>query len=90
MKKLDFKKQLFDVHGKAVAGKTLAQVLSEIIGTETEGKSLKLYGWHRTLMTDESLEMDDSDKADLRNLIDQHKTMFVYIKGQLLEIIDAK
>lgn len=67
--------------------RTLAGVLSELIATETEGKTLKLYGWHRTLLTGGDLVLDDSDLADLRALVDGNKRYLVFAKGQLLEAL---
>ena len=87
MNTINFNLPLIDVEGNPVPNRTLAATLSEIIATQTEGKTLKLYGWHKTLQVGDSLIIDDSDKADLVKLIDEHKTMFVFVKGQLLDVI---
>jgi len=87
MTKIDLNVQLIDTTGNTVKDRTLAQTLSEIIATQTEGKTLKLYGWHKTLQVGDPLILDDADKKDLEKLIDEHKTMFVFVKGQLLEVI---
>lgn len=86
---LNFSVPLIGTDGKEVPNQTLAQTLSQVIATETEGKTLKLYGWHKTLQIGDPLILDESDKADLTKLIDEHKSMYIFVKGQLLEIIKA-
>ncbi len=88
MTTINFNIPLLEVDGKTVPNRTLAQVLSEFIATETEGKTLKLYGWHKTLQVGDSLILDDSDKKDLIALIENHKKMIIALKGQLLEVIE--
>lgn len=78
---------LIGTDGKEVPNQTLAATLSQAIAIETEGKTLKLYGWHKTLQVGDPLILDDSDKADLEKLIENHKSMYVFVKGQLLEAI---
>jgi len=88
MNKLDFSTSLKDFTGADVSPKkTLAAALSEFIGTETKGKTLKLYGWHKSLQANPILELDDSDKEDLKKLIDEDERLFVFVKGQLLDVI---
>lgn len=87
MTTINFNITLIGTDGKEVPNQTLAQTLSQVIATETEGKTLKLYGWHKELQVGNPLVLDDSDKADLEKLIDNHKTMFIFVKGQLLEVI---
>ncbi len=91
MNTLDFNVPLVDVNGEpSKDGRTLAQTLSEIIAMETEGKTLKLYGWHKTLQVGSPLELDESDTKDLEKLITEHPKVFVFVKGQLLEIFKTK
>lgn len=88
MNTINLNTAFFDFEGKEVPGKTLAQALSEIIAIETEGKTLKLYGWHKTLQVGDPLIIDDSDKADLIKLIEENKRVFIYMKGQLIDAIN--
>jgi hypothetical protein len=88
MKTLNFNIALIGVDGAEVPGSSLAKTLSEIIATETEGKTLKLYGWHKQLQVGEPLVLDESDAKDLTKLIEENKRLYIYVKGQLLNVID--
>lgn len=91
MNTFDFSKPTFkNENGELVPEQTLAKVLSQFIGTEQDGNPVKLYGWHKDLQKNGKLQMDDADTADLRKLITETKRMFVFVKGQLLEVIDKK
>lgn len=69
--------------------KMLNMVLAELIGTETEGKTMKLYGWIKSLHVGDPLIVDESDKKDLYDLIDGTTRCYIHVKGQLLSIINA-
>jgi hypothetical protein len=84
---IDLSSPIFSIDGSVVASKTLSSVLAELLGMQTEGRSLKLYGWYRQCLAQEPLILDESDMADLKKLIDENKNVFVYIKGQLLEAL---
>lgn len=86
---LDFNKPILDNKGATVEGQTLASTLSEILGTETEGKTLKLYGWHKTLQQKKPLQLDESDYQDLKDLIEKNKNTFIFVKGQLLDVLNS-
>ncbi len=87
MKTLNFNVPLVGMDGVNVPATSLAKTLSEVIATETEGKTLKLYGWHKELQVGNALWLDDSDTRDLEKLIEENKRLFIYVKGQLLDII---
>lgn len=89
MKTIDLNKPILDNKGNEVEGQTLASTLSEIIGTLTEGKTLKLYGWHKTLQRNEPLQLDESDWHDLKELIEQNNNTFIFVKGQLIEAMNS-
>lgn len=88
MKTLNFNIPLQNVNGTTSENQTLASTLSELIGTESEGKTLKLYGWHKSLQVGDELILDDSDIMDLKKLIEENKRLYVFVKGQLLDIIN--
>ena len=86
MTTLNFNVPLKLIDGKD-SDKSLASVLSELIGNQTEGKTLKLYGWHKTLQVGDELNLDDSDLSDLKNLIEKDQRYLIFVKGQLLEVL---
>ena len=88
MKILDLNVPLINLEGEKDEQQTLGRVLATVLGQETEGKTLKIFGWWQTLLTGEPLQLDDSDIADLRILVDTNKRLFIYVKGQILEIIN--
>jgi hypothetical protein len=69
--------------------KTLASNLADILGTETEGRTLKLYGWYKKLQVGDILELDEADAADLESLINKTNRMQIFVKGQILEVIKS-
>lgn len=73
--------------GSTSQTETLGKILAEILATETEGKTLKLYGWYKELQAGRELILDDVDLADLRNLVDTNKRLYLYVKGQILEAL---
>lgn len=82
----------FDVVAKEVNGedaqKTLAEILAEFLGTETKGNTVKLYYWYGCLQKTKSLDLDDVDKGTLTELITSTERLYVFLKGQLLEILN--
>lgn len=83
----------FDVPAVKIDGNedtlTLGSLLSELIATETEGNTMKLFGWHKALQAKKPLMLDDSDKKVLYNLVDKTNRMYINVKAQILIIIDA-
>ena len=89
MQKFDFKNVLVGNDGQpAQNGQTLSKTLSEFLGRQTKGKSLKLYGWHKDLQVGNDLNLDESDTTDLKKLIEEDENLFVFVKGQLLEVLN--
>lgn len=78
---------LVNTDGTTNEAMPLCRVLADILGTETEGRTLKLYGWYKALQASQALQLDDADLQELRNIIDTNKRIFLYVKGQLLEAI---
>lgn len=84
------KEKVLNIKGEET-NQTVAEALSEIIGTQTKGNTVKLYGWYQQLKDKQSLSLDEADYEMLKGLIEQDERIFVYVKGQLLKAIkDAK
>jgi hypothetical protein len=86
-KTINFNVPLTNNDGKKVEGQNLSKVLSEFIGTQTKGQTLKLYGWHKSLQVNDPLMLDEADQKTLTDLIENSETLFVFVKGQLLDVI---
>lgn len=78
---------LVTVPGTEDPQQSLAKILADVLATETEGKTLKLYGWYKTLQAGKELLLDDADLQDLRTLVDTNKRLFLYVKGQIMELL---
>lgn len=80
---------LADRTGRIIPGsvKTLASQLADLLGTETEGKTLKLYGWYKKLQVEGFLELDEADEIDLKALLEKTNRLPIFVKGQIMEII---
>lgn len=88
MIKMDFKAYLLNSDGTEHERKiTLAKALSELLDTETEGNAIKLFSWSKKLSKTSELELDDSDYASLKKLVEETKRQVTLVKAQVLEII---
>lgn len=90
MRTIDFNVPMLDLNGKEVKEQTLAQALSSYIGQQTKGQTLKLFGWHKTLQVGDPLHLDDADLEVLKKLITDNEDMYVFVKGQLLDVVNSK
>lgn len=87
MTTLNFNLPLLNVDGSIIENGSLSKTLSELIGTLQTGNTVKLYGWHQTLLEKKSLILDDADKAYLQKIIEDDVKYYVFVKGQLLKVI---
>jgi hypothetical protein len=87
MNTFNFSVPLISISGEEVKDQTLAKVLSNTIATQIKGKTLKLYGWHKTLQVGDPLILDESDTEDLKKLIEADENLYIYVKGQLLGVL---
>jgi len=49
---------------------------------------LKAYGWYTTLENSDELMLDESDKKLLYNFIETNDTIYLFVKGPLLETLN--
>ncbi len=86
----------FNVKAKEVNGQSnensrnLREVLLEFLGTETKGNTVKLCYWYGCLMNEKPLELDEPDAKELVDVIKNTERLWVFIKKQLLEILEKK
>ena len=88
MPTFNFSIPLVDIDGKTVTSNTLASVLATVIGQQTQGNTLKLFGWMQNLQAGKHLLLDESDRKDLAHLIESDIRIFLYAKVQLLKILE--
>lgn len=80
------KEKVKDIQGNETS-KTIAETLAEILGTQSKGNVVKIYGWYQKLQAGEPLNLDEADKEVLKNILEQDERIFIYIKGQILKAI---
>lgn len=89
MNTIDFNVPLKDINETPITDKKLATVLSEVLGSAAKVENpMKLYGWYIELRKSGKLNLDNTDKKLLHSFIESNETLFLFVKGQLLEIID--
>ena len=89
---IDFNIPFKDLNQTVVdnGNKKLASVLSEVIGSAAKVENpMKFYGWHIELSKSGKLVLDDADKKLLYGFIESNENIFVFVKGQLLTLIDS-
>lgn len=91
MPKFNFKVNIKDIEGNLIKdedGKILLlnEVLANSISRKSEGDALKLFGWAKRLYTEGDLDLDISDTQLFKTTV-QSLQLFIFIKGQILEII---
>jgi len=87
MQTFNFKVPLTNIDGSINKTEMICNTLATVIGQQTEGKTLKLYGWLRLLQIGEPLVLDDSDKNDLIKLVESDTNLYLFAKGQILAIL---
>ena len=91
MKTIDFNVSLRDINQEQITDKKLAHVLCEVLGSATKSENpMKLYGWYLELNKTGVLTLDNTDKKLLYNFIENNENVFLFVKGQLLDLLDSK
>ncbi len=85
MNTYNFSGTLLDLKNNPVG--TLSDALAEFIGSQTKGKTAKLYYWYTELKREKTLSLDEVDKEELIDIIDKSETMYIFAKGQILEVL---
>lgn len=90
--RLDLNKKLKLVQNNEIkeVERDLSSALAEILFSQTKGENaLKLYHWSLKLSDGQAIDVDESDKSLLLNLIKQCDGILVGVRGQLIEQIEA-
>lgn len=88
MPSFNFAVPLINIDGKESPTQKVSDTMAELLGTETEGNTQKIYGWYKALQVGEPLLLDEADSDTLKKLFgDSNKRVYVYVKGQILDII---
>lgn len=66
---------------------TLAKQLYQLLGTEVDGNTVKLYGWYLSLKENGTLVLDEADTTLLRGIIEGSKRIGIMLKGQFLNVL---
>ena len=67
----------------------LSIALRTILATANKIENpLKAYGWYVKLENSDELMLDDSDKKLLYNFIENNDTIYLFVKGPILEVLN--
>jgi hypothetical protein len=93
MKKDDFELNLNiplkSLKGEDITGQgTIGEMVGNTIVSETEGDSVKIFGWALKLVSNDRLVLDVSDKKALRELIEKNSRMTILLKAQALNAFE--
>ena len=89
MPKVDFNVIAKGIDGKPdPKGSTIANLLAPIIGGRRSDKqTVKEFGWYNLLLSEKPLELDEADKEHFTEIIKTDPDIFLFFKGQVLEIL---
>jgi hypothetical protein len=80
---------LKSLKGEDITGQgTIGEMVGNIIVSETEGNSVKIFGWALKLASNDKLFLDASDKKALRELIEKNSRMTILLKAQALNAFE--
>lgn len=88
MKKIDLNKAITDLDGNAIEGSNLGKLVAQMLVTSSKGDALKYMAWALKLHAGEVLELDPSDKENLKNFIKDHEQLTVLSKAQMLQCFE--
>jgi hypothetical protein len=87
MKKYSFNKLIKTVDNSE--SMKLSTALRTILATANKIENpLKAYGWYVTLENSDELMLDESDKKLLYNFIETNDTIYLFVKGAILESLN--
>lgn len=91
MIKIDLNFPIKDLDGKNLANQHAAEIVSNILLSQSKGDAIKYFAWSLSLHKDKFIELDGSDYNKLKDLVENDDKLFVIAKAPILQaIIDAK
>lgn len=83
---LNFNKPMTTLDGQEIPEATLGKVLATQLASSNKGDALKLFTWAQKLYNGQSLDLDPSDEATLKDFIKNNDQLTVLAKAQLLQV----
>jgi hypothetical protein len=88
---LDFNQALKGLDGTEVkdmdgTSVTLGKLLSSQLASANKGDALKMFTWAQKVYNGETLDLDPSDEATLKDFIKSNEQLTVLAKAQLLSV----
>jgi hypothetical protein len=88
---LDFNQALKGLDGTEVkdmdgTSVTLGKLLSSQLASANKGDALKMFTWAQKIYNGETLDLDPSDEATLKDFIKSNEQLTVLAKAQLLSV----
>lgn len=92
MIKIDLNVPLLDLEGKHssdVEALTINKLAANAMASGQEVDALKFFNWAQKLYNGSVIEVDESDFGTIKRFFENHKTMYVIAKGQILQLLNA-
>ncbi len=91
--KIDTKKVLVDLSGKALKNGTeeltLGEAVANILATAKVGGAMKLYSMAQKFYSEDSIDLDTADLALLKSSVEATDIYLNLVKGQILVILNS-
>lgn len=85
--KVDLSFKLKDESGVIIAEADAGSIVARILAAQTEGDSLKMFGWARRFSVGEVVPMDASDLKMFKEFIETKSKLPALTRCQILEIL---
>lgn len=87
MKEINLNIELKDLNGNVVA--YAGQVLAGVLMSETKGDAVKFFDWAISLNKKESIMVDSSDFAKLKDLVSSTEKLTILAKAPIIKYLET-
>jgi hypothetical protein len=87
MIKINLNKDILGLDKTPIA--PMGKVLAEQLANAAKGDALKFFGWAQSFYDNKEVTLDKSDLKNLVEFINEHSTLTIAAKAQMLETLDA-